>query len=237
VKALLLAAGKATRLGELSATTPKCLHRVGEEVLLDRVIRQLQEAGVEEFLINTHHLADRIVEHVARRTDHGDFTLVYEPELLGTLGTYRANSDFFGGEPGWVLHADNFIEGSLTDLRDGFSSRPARAWGSMLTFHADDPTSCGVVLTDQESVVTGFFEKVPDPPSEQASAATFILGPHVLEVASQLPRTSSDISNDLLPRLIGHLTAVRHRGNVIDIGTPAGLRRAQMVVGLPPSGA
>lgn len=227
MKALLLAAGKATRLGELSATTPKCLHRVGEEVLLDRVIRQLQEVGVEEFLINTHHLADQVAEHIARRPDHACMSTVFEPELLGTLGTLRANAGFFGDGPGWVLHADNFIDGSLIELREAFLSRPDGVWGSMLTFAADDPSSCGVVLTDEQSVVTGFFEKVSDPPSSQASAATFIFSPWVFALADQLPATATDISHDLVPELVGHLLATALHGAVVDIGTPDGLALAK----------
>ncbi len=227
MRALLLAAGKATRLGSLSNTTPKCLHDVGGELLLDRVVRQLYEAGVEEFLINTHHLAEQIVAHIDNRPDRARFTTVFEPELLGTLGTLRANAGYFGSDAGWVLHADNFIGGSLLGLRHGFETRPADSWGTVLTFEAQDPTSCGVVMTDERGVVTGFFEKVPEPPSRQASAATFIFGPAALEVAAALPSADTDISRDLIPHLVGHLNAVDHDRGVIDIGTPQGLSDAR----------
>jgi len=79
VRALLLAAGKATRLGSLSNERPKCLHDVGGEVLLDRIVRQLSEAGVEEFLINTHHLAEQVIAHIGERPDSDRFTVVLYP--------------------------------------------------------------------------------------------------------------------------------------------------------------
>lgn len=227
MRALLLAAGKATRLGSLSKTTPKCLHRVGDEILLDRIVRQLSESGVDEILINTHHLAQQIIDHIDNRPDRNRFTTVFEPELLGTLGTLRANASYFRSDPGWVLHADNFIQGSLLGLRQGFETRPMDSWGTMLTFKAEDPTSCGVVTTDERGVVMGFFEKVPEPPSTQASAATFIFDPNALEVAAALPCADTDISRDLLPHLVGHLNVVDHGQGVIDIGTPQGLRDAR----------
>lgn len=227
MRALLLAAGKGTRLGELSQSTPKCLQQVGDEVLLDRIVRQLRETGVTEFLVNTHHLADQVMSHIESRHDSVDFSLVHEPELLGTLGTVRANVEFFGSDPGWVLHADNFIVGSLVALREAFEARAPEVWGSMLTFEAYDPRTCGVVITDEERVVTSFYEKVPNPPSSEASAATFVFSQEVFELARALPDTAIDLSHDLIPHLVGRLTAANHGEGVIDIGTPDGLAAAR----------
>lgn len=229
MKALLLAAGKATRLGALSRTTPKCLHQIGDEILLDRLVRQLREVGVTEFLINTHHLADQVTSHVESRTDRSDFTFVHEPELLGTLGTLRRNLDFFDSGPGWVLHADNLIPGNLSSLHEAFASRPAGLWGSMLTFEVDDPSAYGVVTLDTAGVVTSFFEKKADAPSRTASAATFLFGEHIFRLVRLLPLTLRDISKDLLPQLIGRIVAVPAMGRVIDIGTPDGLITARGV--------
>jgi mannose-1-phosphate guanylyltransferase len=227
MRALLLAAGKATRLGELSKQTPKCLQLVGRETLLDRLIRQLQEVGVEEFLINTHHRSQMIVDHVQRRPDRKRFTMVYEPKLLGTLGTLRANVNFFEDKPGWVLHADNFIGGSFTDFLSQYVNRPEAVWGAMLTFTTTEPKNCGVVVTDERGIVEDFFEKVAQPPSTQASAATFIFDENILRLVSGLSMSFSDVSRDLIPRLRRRLVAWPHSRCVIDIGTPEGLAAAR----------
>lgn len=231
MKALLLAAGRATRLGDLSRTTPKCLHEVGGEALLDRIVRQLQEVGVEDFLINTHHLSEKVYRHVSRAPWADRATMVHEDELLGTLGTLRANVDFFQGGPGWILHADNFIEGSLRGMAENFDTRPPDAWGCMLTFEAPDPSACGVVELDSRRIVVAFHEKVAEPPGSTASAATFIFDPRVYAVMESLPARATDISHDLIPRLLGRLVAVPASDAVIDIGTPEGLEEARRVVG------
>lgn len=211
----------------MSQKTPKCLHQIGDEILLDRLIRQLLEVGVNSFLINTHHLAERVTDHVRKRPDSARFTLTNEPELLGTLGTLRANVDFFNGQPGWVLHADNFIEGSLSPLAEAFALRPDNVWGCLLTFAAENPHNCGIVVTDERGIVAEFHEKSLDPPGNQASAATFVLSGPIFDLVRELPLVKTDISRDLVPLLVGRLGAVDHSGAVIDIGTPLGLSRAQ----------
>lgn len=226
MKALLLAAGKATRLGSLSATTPKCLQKVGEVALLDRIVCQLVEAGVSELLINVHHLADQVIDHIEQSSFADRTTIVAEERLLGTLGTLRANIDFFGCESGWVLHADNLLTTPLTPFRDAFVTRPEQAWGSVLAFVTEDPSACGVMLVDEQDIVTDFFEKVPSPPSDLASAATFIFDDRMMRLVESLPEDATDMSCDLLPRCIGRLQAFRYDGQVIDIGTPARLSQA-----------
>lgn len=227
MRALLLAAGKATRLGSLSRVSPKCLHEVGGVALLDRLASQLIDAGVEEFLVNTHHLADQVFDHVSAASWGERATVTYEESLLGTLGTLRTNVNFFQGRGGWVLHADNYIAGSLRPLKNAFDGRSAEMWGCMLTFEVEDPSSVGVVSVDSDGTVTKFFEKMPGAPSLEASAATFLFDARALELASGLPDSCKDMSQDLLPRLAGHLIAVPSELDVVDIGTPEGLTRAR----------
>ena len=55
LRALLLAAGLGTRLRPITLQTPKCLVSVAGEPLLGRWLRQLEEVGCQEVLINTHY--------------------------------------------------------------------------------------------------------------------------------------------------------------------------------------
>ena len=57
-RAMILAAGRGLRLAQLTATTPKPLLRVGGTALIDLAREQLQAAGVTEFVVNAHHLAE-----------------------------------------------------------------------------------------------------------------------------------------------------------------------------------
>ena len=229
MKAMLLAAGKGTRLGKLSNETPKCLQLVGGRPILDRLVEQLFSAGVSELLLNTHHLAEQVVRHASVSLWASRATIVHERHLLGTLGTLKANADFFGAQGGWILHADNFIEGGLEGLSQSFSARPEDIWGTMLTYRTDKPSKCGVIAQDNFGRVTGFFEKVREPPTSIASAATFVFDARALDLAMSLPRGCTDLSRDLIPNLTGRLLAVPAEGRVIDIGTPTDLEAAREI--------
>ena len=64
MKAIIFAAGLGTRLKPLTDRLPKALVPVGGKPLLWHVIRKLQKAGVDEFVINVHHFADLISDYL-----------------------------------------------------------------------------------------------------------------------------------------------------------------------------
>ncbi len=66
-KALLLAAGTGTRLGELTEDLPKCLLRVGGRVLLDRQLEAFAAAGLDDITVVAGFQAERVVEHLGGR--------------------------------------------------------------------------------------------------------------------------------------------------------------------------
>ena len=67
VRAIILAAGTASRLRPLTSHTPKCLLKVGERTLLQRSIDALIKAGIREFVIVTGYLHEQI-ENFVRKT-------------------------------------------------------------------------------------------------------------------------------------------------------------------------
>lgn len=106
MEAMLLAAGLGTRLGEMTRTTPKPLIPVGGVPMLERIARRLVAAGVDRFVINTHHLADQIVEFVRARDGFGA-EVVFSHEAvtpLETGGALRQAADLFHRRAPFFLH-------------------------------------------------------------------------------------------------------------------------------------
>ena len=60
MKALILAAGRGTRLRPHTLELPKALFPLAGRPLLDRIVRHLLAAGIEQIVVNTHHLAGQI---------------------------------------------------------------------------------------------------------------------------------------------------------------------------------
>jgi mannose-1-phosphate guanylyltransferase len=224
VKAFLLAAGLGTRLRPITDSTPKCLLRIGNRTLLDIWLDALAGVGVDEVLLNTHHLAPAVRAHVAARPGAPIVRLYHEPELLGSAGTLLANKDFVAGEDMFLaVNADNLTDFDLDLLVE--AHRAGDAIATLTLFRTPTPSACGIVeVTDGR--MTGFVEKPADPPGDLANAGVYAFTPAVLDLIDEpLPR---DIGFDLLPRLVGRARAIDMGGAYfIDIGTPAALARAR----------
>jgi mannose-1-phosphate guanylyltransferase len=226
MKAFLLAAGLGTRLRPLTDTVPKCLVEIAGRPMLDIWLDALATAGVDEVLLNTHHLADLVAQHVTRRSEPPRVRLSHEPVLLGSAGTLLANREFVDGEDMFlVVYADNLTDFDLTLLVDAHRSGGMAA--TLSVFHAPRPSDCGIVDVRGGRVV-GFVEKPSDPPSDLANAGIYAFSPQVLdEIRGPLPR---DIGFDLLPALVGRAGVVSIGDSFfLDIGTPAALERARSV--------
>jgi len=226
MKGLILAAGFGTRLGQLTQQTPKALIRVGDKPILDHNIRKLLEIGITEILINTHYLAEQVEEFLVAQDYPAILTTVFEPELLGTAGTTRANLDFFGISDFLVMHGDNYFASGLSSLIDAHVNRSARTEMTMATFDTKRPELCGTVVTDFAGVVIDFFEKSEISTSLEANAAIYIFSQSVKREFLNLPIDKNDISQDLIPRMIGKIQSHKLKGDFIDIGTPEGLKTA-----------
>ena len=108
---MLFAAGLGSRLGKLTDTTPKALVRVGDAPALELVARRLIGAGVHRLIINTHHLADQIVDFVESRDGFG-IDVVFSPEeteRLETGGGLRHAAHLFEAEAPIFLHNSDII--------------------------------------------------------------------------------------------------------------------------------
>jgi mannose-1-phosphate guanylyltransferase len=226
VKAFLLAAGLGTRLRPLTDTVPKCLVEIGGRTMLDIWLEALAKAGVDEVLLNTHHLADVVAAHVARRSGPPLVRLSHEPVLLGSAGTLRANRDFVAGDEMFlVVYADNLTDFDLRLLVD--AHRSADVTATLSVFRAPRPSECGIVEV-RDGRVVGFVEKPANPPGDLANAGMYAFSAEVLdEIQGSLPQ---DIGFDLLPGLVGRAAVVPLGDSFfLDIGTPAALERARSV--------
>jgi len=242
MKALILAAGKGSRLKQLTADRPKPMLEIGGEPLLARHVRGLRQAGVTQIAINLHHAPEVIVDYFGAGAGF-DVQIVYsyEPELLGTAGAAKLLEAFLD-EPFFVVYGDVFTNIDLAQLARVHVAHKARAGVdlalTMALYHVPNPTECGLVELTDAGRVTRFVEK-PSPDqvfTDLANAGLLVCDVAVLHRIP--PGVIFDFGRDVIPELLEHGIAVF--GNpitsaeyLIDIGTPAGLARAQELAELP----
>jgi len=226
-KVVLLSAGFGARLKPVTDMVPKCLVPISGKPLLQYWLESLSRAGIEEFLINSHYLAEQVKLFVDSSPLKEQITLTYEPVLLGTLGSLAANQDFWHGEPVLVVHADNLCLVNWFEFFEAFNNRPDNCIGTMMLFESDNPSSCGIVQLDKQKRVIAFHEKVASPPSNLANGAVYLFDHHLANAISSLSVKCGDISLDLMPTLLGKLNSWKADGYFRDIGTPESLALAQ----------
>ena len=224
MKAFLLAAGVGSRLRPITDTVPKCMIPVGGQPLLDIWLAAFDQAGVDEVLVNLHHLPDVVRDHLDARAGTPSVRTFLEPELLGSAGTLAANRAWVEGEEMFLAcYADNLTDFDLRSLVE--THRKHGAVATLAVFHSDRPSSGGVVELDAAGTVTGFTEKPSHPVSDLVNAGMYAFHPGVLDEIGGPPPL--DIGYHLLPRLVGRARAIPVEGYLRDLGTLDAYRRAE----------
>ena len=110
-KAVVLAAGFGTRLRPLTLVQPKPLLPVWGVPMLERILRMLENWGVEEIAINAHWQAEKVRRFALSRNGRAKVTVAEEPEILGTGGALNPLRGFIGDGPFWLVNGDIVVEG------------------------------------------------------------------------------------------------------------------------------
>lgn len=222
MKALLLAAGLGTRLGELTRHTPKCLVRVGGVALLDMWIERLAVTGFTQVRINTHHLASVVDEHIAAAGYPIRVDSHFEPELLGTAGTIAAHREWLDGDC-LVAHADNYSRFNVSQFMSAHRHRDQSYLMTMLAFRTNTPHTCGILEVGANGELLNMWEKSTDDHGTLANAAVYVVSPALVGSIT----SEKDFSTEVIPRFYGQILVVETNDLHIDIGTPESLTRAQ----------
>ncbi len=178
-------------------------------------------------MVNTHYLAENVVNYIDGGPFRQSVTFAKEGTLLGTAGTLVANNDFFGGQDGWLIHADNYCLADLNAFADAHAHRPRGCLMTMMTFRTDKPQQCGILELDESGVVVGFHEKVEDPPGNLANGAIYLLTAELIKQLSTCRPVPVDFTNDVIPTLLGKIFTYETHDHLCDIGTPEALASLQ----------
>ena len=101
MKAILLAGGYGTRLGELTKDRPKPTIEIGGKTVIERIIENLHLAGITQIIVNLHYLPTVMTEKITNKA-----LFYYEEKLLGQEGTISALQDWLQDDDFFTLNAD-----------------------------------------------------------------------------------------------------------------------------------
>ena len=130
-QAMILAAGKGTRMRPLTDDRPKPLVEIRGRALIDHGLDRLEEAGVERVVVNLHYMADMLEAHLSKRSSP---QIIFSDErdvLLETGGGVKRALPLLEGEPFFVVNSDALWldpEGGPNTIRtmmDAYTARGA----------------------------------------------------------------------------------------------------------------
>lgn len=228
---MVLAAGLGTRMRPITDRTPKPLVKVGGRALIDHALDRLAEAGVETVVVNVHHLADRIVEHVAKRREPEIVISDERDRLMETGGGVMKALPQLGDEPFFLLNSDSFwTEGPNPNL-----AALGAAW---------DGTKMDAILMLAPTVAAIGYDGRGDffmdatgrltPRSENKVAPFVYTGVAIINPKAMFANSPKGAFplNVLIDRVseAGRLFGVRMDGNWFHVGTPAAIDDAERVL-------
>ncbi|MDZ8259710.1 NDP-sugar synthase [Nostoc sp. ChiQUE01b] len=215
MKAMILAAGKGTRVRPITYTMPKPMMPILQKPVMEFLLELLRHHGFDQILVNVSHLAEEI-ENYFRDGQRFGVQIAYSfegkidddgklvGEAIGSAGGMRRIQDFspFFDDTFVVLCGDALIDLDLTA-----AVKWHRAKGSIATIITksvpkEEVSSYGVVVTDEEGRVKAFQEK---PTTEEALSTNINTGIYIFEpeVFNYIPSdVEYDIGSQLFPKLV-----------------------------------
>lgn len=151
MKALIFAAGLGTRLRPITDTIPKALVPVAGVPMLERVIRKLQAAGVDSFVVNAHHFASQIVDFVEKNKGFGSEVAlsVEQGEPLETGGGIMNARALLEGGGRFLVHNADIL--SNADIRGFMDSADPSALATLMV--TDIPADRRLLFDEQMRMV------------------------------------------------------------------------------------
>ena len=229
-RAMVLAAGLGTRMRPLTETLPKPLVPVAGKALIDRVLDRLADAGVTKAVVNVHHKADAIEQHLTDRTRPQIEISDERGELLDTGGGVVKALPLLGEAPFFHVNSDTiWIEGVTPNFGRLAAMFDAEQMDTLLLL-ASTTASIGYEGRGDFSMgPDGRLRRRPERevvPFVYAGAA--ILSPVMF---SDAPKGAFSL-NRMFDRAIeaGRLFGLRLEGTWMHVGTPAAIKAAEAAI-------
>ncbi len=223
-KAVILAAGRGTRMRELTDELPKPMIPVKGRPILEHIVDGLAANGVTEFLIVVGYRKEVVMEHFGDGSSRG-VSIRYVEQVVqdGTGRVVELGRDFTGTDPFILSYGDILVSpDSYAPLVD-FTDVDAK-----ITVKRDeDVRKGGAVFLDDDGRVTDLIEKPVEgqPTSPYYNAGIYAFSPEIYEFTARLelsPRGEYELTDAIaaLVRAGRLMRAVELGGDWADVRDP-----------------
>jgi len=230
--AVLLAAGKGTRMGALTADIPKPMIVVGGKPILEHVLDRLRAAGITRVLLVVGYYQQQIREHFA----HYPMVIEYreQVQINGTARAALLAREFCDDQPFVLTFGD--ILCTPEDYQGLIQRLDEEAVCVMGVKYADDPHQ-GAAVYEENGRVARVVEKPAFGTSTTNwnSAGLYAFRPEIFEELERVPlspRGEYELTSAIVQLIEKGRTVRMYRiaGDWLDVGRPSDLQRAEEIV-------
>ena len=188
-KAVLLAAGRGTRMRELTSDVPKPMLQVRGKPILEHIIEGMKPAGVTEFLIVVGWRADVVRDFFGDGAQLG-VRICYETQVVqdGTGRVVELAREFCGGDPFLLSYGDILLDPAnyprLTSLSEETEAIVTVKW-------TDDVSKGGAVFVNERFELVDLREKPKpgEPTSPWYNAGVYAFRASIFDYTARLERS------------------------------------------------
>jgi bifunctional UDP-N-acetylglucosamine pyrophosphorylase/glucosamine-1-phosphate N-acetyltransferase len=178
MQAVILAAGKGTRMLPFTHTTPKPLIRVAGEPILTHIMRELPET-IDEIILVVGYLGEKIIEYYGDVFEGKQLTYVWQKHATGTADALNLTRPYIHGTFLLLLGDDLVGRESLQ-----FAIQHTLA---VLAYEHNEPQHFGVIIPDEDDNLVEIIEKPENPPSNLINTGSMVLDERIFEIIQPTP--------------------------------------------------
>jgi glucose-1-phosphate thymidylyltransferase len=224
MQAVVLAAGKGTRLRPLTDDKPKVLVEVNGTPLIEDVFENLIDAGATELVVVVGYKAEQIIDRYGDEYEGVPITYAHQREQLGLAHAILQAEPHIDG-PFMLMLGDNVFRGNLADVTNRQQEDRADAAFLVEEVPYEEASRYGVLDTNEYGEVIEVVEKPEDPPSNLVMTGFYTFTPaifHACHLVQPSDRGEYELPDaiDLLIQSGRTIDAVQLAGWRIDVGYP-----------------
>jgi len=231
MQAVVLAAGKGSRLRPLTEDKPKVLVTINGTPLIQDVFDNLINAGADALVVVVGYKAEQIIDYFGDAYRDVPITYAHQREQLGLAHAILQAEPHIDGEFMLML-GDNVFRGNLGDVTNRQQEDRADAAFLVEEVPYEDASRYGVLNTNEYGEVVEVVEKPDDPPSNLVMTGFYTFTPaifHACHLVQPSDRGEYELPDaiDLLIQSGRTIDAIRLDGWRVDVGYPEDRDRAE----------